>query len=229
MSKSALIANLRPVPDRLRALANYRRVAEGYDASSSRIEALRDRAIAELALQPGDCVLDVACGTGATLPRLAAALGAAGTVIGVEQSPEMAVQAQRRADADAQRRIRVQTCPVEEMPLEGPPVDALLLCWTHDVLQTPAALDRLVARARPGARIAIAGMISVPWLWGWPINLVNLYRSRHYATTWANLDRPFRGLEARGARLQIIHRALWGTAYIAVGRMPTDAVPRITP
>ena len=28
------------------------------------------------------------------------------------------------------------------------------------------------------------------------------------------------GLERRGARIALVHRALWGTAYVAVGRMP---------
>ena len=71
-------------------------------------------------------------------------------------------------------------------------------------------------RGSSGAR----GMITLPWAWGWPVNAVNLFRARHYMTTWANLDRPWRGLEARGARLRLVHRALWGTAYVAVGRMP---------
>jgi hypothetical protein len=41
-------------------------------------------------------------------------------------------------------------------------------------------------------------------------------------TTWAGLDRPWRGLEARGATLRTVTRALWGTAYVAVGTMPGD-------
>jgi SAM-dependent methyltransferase len=216
---SPLFENFRPLPDRPRALAHYRRVAAGYDASCSRIEPIRAEAIAWLSLAPGERVLDVACGTGATLPQLARAVAPHGEAVGVELCPEMAEQARRRADA-AGPHARVLARAVEDLPDDGRRFDALLMCWTHDVLQSPPAMDRLVALARPGARIAIAGMIALPWAWGWPVNAVTLWRSRHYATTWANLDRPFRGLEARGATVRVVRRALWGSAYLAVGRMP---------
>jgi SAM-dependent methyltransferase len=216
---SPLIENFREGPDRSRALAHYRAAADGYDASCGRIEPIRLRALAELAPAPGERILDVACGTGPMLPHLARAVGPEGTVVGIEQSPEMAAQARARA-VPGGASIVVAQCPVEEAPLDGPPADRVLMCWTHDVLQSEAALDRLVALARPGAPIAIAGMITLPWAWGWPINVPNLYRARRYMTTWSNLDRPWRGLERRGARIGIVHRALWGTAYIAVGRMP---------
>jgi len=216
---SSLLENFRDAPDRSRALSHYRVAADGYDATCGRIEPIRLRALAELAPAPGERILDVACGTGPMLAHLARAVGPAGTVVGIEQSPEMAAQARARA-LPGGARIVVEQCPVEEAPLDGPPADRLLMCWTHDVLQSEAALDRLVALARPGAPIAIAGMITLPWIWGWPVNLPNLFRARHYMTTWSNLDRPWRGLERRGARLRLVHRALWGTAYIAVGRMP---------
>jgi SAM-dependent methyltransferase len=221
----AFIQNFRDRPDRGRSLSSYRVAAEGYDATCGRIEAIRRRAIAELAPAAGDRVLDVACGTGATLPLLARAVGPDGAVVGIEQSPEMAARAAARAAAAGLRgSVRVEVCAVEDAPAQVGPADRLLMCWTHDVLQSPAALDRLVAMTRPGARVAIAGMITLPWAWGTPVNLVNLFRARHYMTTWANLDRPWRGLEARGARLRIVHRALWGTAYVAVGHMPGEPV-----
>jgi ubiquinone/menaquinone biosynthesis C-methylase UbiE len=223
---SALIQNFRSRPDRGRSLSSYREAARGYDATCGRIEAIRRRAIDELAPAPGERLIDVACGTGATLPTLARAVGADGRVIGIEQSPEMAAQARgRAAHAEGGATVEVRVCAVEDTPLDGPRADGLLLCWTHDVLQSPAALDRLLALARPGARLAIAGMITLPWWWGAPVNLVNLYRARRYMTTWAGLDRPWRGLEERGARIRVVHRALWGTAYVAVGRMPGPDAP----
>jgi len=222
----ALFENFREQPDRLRSLSSYRRVAQGYDDTCGRIAEIRLRAIAALALAPGETVLDVACGTGATLPVLARAVGPGGEVIGIEQCPEMAAQARARARPAGGGRLRVIERAVEDVPRGGEAADAVLMCWTHDVLQSPAALDALCALARPGARIAIAGMITLPWAWGWPVNAVNLFRARHYMTTWASLDRPWRGLEARGARLRPVMRALWGTAYVAVGRLPGDGASR---
>ena len=82
------------------------------------------------------------------------------------------------------------------------PADCLFFSYTHDVLQSPAALDNLLAISRPGARIVLLGMKTLPWLWGWPVNLVNLYRARRYLTTYANLDCPWRQLARRGASVR---------------------------
>jgi len=221
---STLLAPFRAPPDRRRALDLYRQAAKGYDATCGRIAPLRQLAVAALRLVPGERVADVACGTGALLPALARAVGPGGQVLGIEQSPEMAAQARERAQrSGVAGRIRLAQCAVEELPDETPPVDALLMCRTHDVLQSPAALERLFALARPGARIALAGMITLPWWWGWPVNAANLARARPYMTTWANLDRPWRGLEARGGRVRVVRRALWGSAYVAVGTLPGGA------
>lgn len=217
-----LLAPFRAAPDRTRALDSYRRVAAGYDDTCGRIAAIRLRAAARLALREGEHVLDVACGTGAMLPVLARAVGPSGRVTGIEQSPEMAAQARARARGTG-TAVRVVERAVEEVRGLDRPADAVLMCWTHDVLQSPAALDALLALARPGARIAIAGMVTLPWWWGWPVNALNLLRARPYMTTFANLDAPWRGLVARGASLSVVERTLWGTAYVAQGTLPRRA------
>ena len=220
-----ILANLRPRPDAARALQNYGQLASGYDSTCKRIEALRLRAIAELALRPGESVFDIACGTGPTLPLLARCVGPTGHVVGVELSPEMAGLARRRvAAASLGACVEVIETAVEALRY-GLPADALLFCYTHDVLQSPAAVERLIESARPGARIVLLGMKTLPWIWGWPANLFNLYRARNYLTTYRNLDRPWRLLEECGAALRVVRSALWGSAYIAVGTLP-GIVPR---
>ena len=141
----------------------------------------------------------------------------------VDVSPEMAAQArQRMAGMRAGAGVTVVESPVELFTPDCC-ADALLLCYTHDVLQSPSALDRMLSVSKPGARIVIVGMKTLPWLWGWPLNIVNMYRGRGYLTTYANLDCPWRLLSERGARLREVQTALWGTAYIAVGTLcPTD-------
>ncbi len=215
----AMWDNLKAQPDGARAVENYRLLAVDYDATCARIVSLRQQAIRELNLLHGEKVLDIACGTGATLPELALAVGPTGRVIGVELSPEMAASAQGRIDAlGLNGSVRILESAVESMQI-GPPADALLLCYTHDVLQSPQALKQIIVSAKPGARIAIVGMKTLPWLWGWPVNAFNLYRARRCMTTFHNLRRPWRLIEDRGAVLRVVHTALWGSAYIAVGTL----------
>lgn len=214
-----LIDNLISGPDASRAMKNYRRLAKSYDGTCTRIADLRRRALVELDLQPGETVLDIACGTGSVLADLAAAVAPTGTVIGVELSPEMAALARGRvASAGLFNRVRIIEGPVEALRV-AQTADALLLCYTHDVLQSPAAIDRLLASAKPDARIVVLGMRALPWLWGWPVNLFNLYRARCYLTTYRNMRRPYRLLEQQGATLREVHSALWGSAYIASGTL----------
>jgi ubiquinone/menaquinone biosynthesis C-methylase UbiE len=217
---ASLLRNTAAQPDPGRAIANYRRLASGYDATCGRIEALRSRAMAELALKEGDVVFDIACGTGPALPALAAAVGPTGRVVGVELSPDMAELARQRvAGGSLSSRVRVVQGAVEDFEPEAQ-ADALFFSYAHDVLQSPLALDRLLTIARPGARIVLLGMKTLPWLWGWPVNALNLFRARCYLTTYANLDQPWRPLAERGVFLRQTHSALWGSAYIAAGNFP---------
>jgi demethylmenaquinone methyltransferase/2-methoxy-6-polyprenyl-1,4-benzoquinol methylase len=212
-----VLDNLTQQPSTQRAVDNYRVLAANYDATCTRVEALRIEVINMLKLQAGETVLDIACGTGSTLPLLAAAVGSAGRVVGVELSVEMAAQAAKRVAHLPQASI-VQTSMINYSPIYK--ADALLMCYAQDVLQCSKTVDQLIAASKPGARIALVGMQTLPWLWGWPVNLFNLYRARRYLTTYANMDKPWRLLEERGAQLRLVRTALWGSAYLVVGNLP---------
>ena len=126
---ASLLKNTASQPDSQRAIANYRQLASGYDATCRRIDALRTRAMRELALKCGDVVFDVGCGTGSSLPMLAAAVGPAGHVVGVELSPEMAELARQRiARESCDSRVEVVQAPVEEFEPEVE-ADALFLSY----------------------------------------------------------------------------------------------------
>lgn len=66
------------------SIAKYRARAAGYDASARFTTDLRARTIAQLALVPGDTVLDAGSGTGLSFPLLLEVVGPSGHVIGVE-------------------------------------------------------------------------------------------------------------------------------------------------
>ncbi|MCC7311667.1 MAG: methyltransferase domain-containing protein, partial [Sulfuritalea sp.] len=151
-------------PVRAKSIAKYRRRAAGYDATCGPTWPIRERAVAALRLQPGQRVLDVGCGTGLSLELLRAAVGEEGMVYGCDQSPEMLAIARRRQADAGWRNVQLLQSAAQLVELPET-VDALLFHYTHDVLRSPAALARLLACARPQARVAIAGVKYFPgWL-----------------------------------------------------------------
>lgn len=205
-------------PDPQRALELYRACAPGYDASAARTMPLRRRTIAALELRPGDTVLDVACGTGLSFALLREAVGPSGHVVGVELSPEMLAFARERCLREGWGNVTVVEGAMEAAAIPRP-LDAVLFNFTHDVLRSPPALDRIFAAARPGVRVAAAGMKWAPW-WLAPVNAIVRAQARPYMTTFEGLDRPWSHLEARLARFQW-RAVLFGTGYIGWGRGAT--------
>ena len=217
------LGNLRPAPDRERALARYRAMAAEYDASCRRILRPREAAIGLLELKGGETVFDVACGTGATLVPLADKVGAGGTVIGIEQSPEMAEIARTRIDdAGAASRVSVLVAAVEDAPLSET-ADALLFSYTHDVLQNPAAVRHLMQHARPGAKVAVLATRFLPWWWGAPLNLFTAFRSRNYLTTFRGLSEPWKPLQPYCPDIRVVGGFFCGSSCLAGGAVAARA------
>jgi demethylmenaquinone methyltransferase/2-methoxy-6-polyprenyl-1,4-benzoquinol methylase len=197
-----------------RTVEQYRRHAPGYDASAQRTMPLRRRVVAMLGLAPGEAVLDVACGTGLSLPLLRQAVGPAGRVVGVEVSPDMIDLARKRVASSGWDNVDLIEAPMEEVELPAR-FDAVLFNYTHDVLQSPRALARIFAFARPGARVAVAG-IKHPPAWLFPLRLYRLAKARPYVSTLHGLDRPWQLLSGYLGGLRI-EPVMWGTNYLACG------------
>jgi demethylmenaquinone methyltransferase/2-methoxy-6-polyprenyl-1,4-benzoquinol methylase len=218
-----MLENLRSSPDREAALAHYRGLAAGYDASCWAVAGMRRRAIELLGLREGETVFDVACGTGPMLPDLARRVGPAGQVVGIEQSPEMMAQARDRVlgEGMAPNVTLIEASAEEARP--GLRADALLFFYTHDVFQSPAALANLFGAARPGARVVAAGARFLPWWWGAPLNAWTMLRTRRYLTTYRGLARPWRQLERYCPDFALVGSNFLGTAYLGVGTFECPA------
>lgn len=177
---------------------------------------IRRRTIEKLQLQPGDRVLDVACGTGLSFPYLRDAVGAGGELVGVEVSPEMMAHARQRVAVAGWQNVGLLESPVETAEIPAP-LDAVLFHFTHDVMRSPESLRRIFAASRPGARIAFAGMKYAPW-WMAPVNLIVRTQARPYMTTFEGLDRPW---DLALPHLQSFEwqSVLFGTGYIGWGRV----------
>ncbi len=74
---------------------------------------------------PGDEVLDVGCGTGSLTLAVKAALGAGGTVHGIDASPEMIARAQRKA-GKAGRELDFRVGLAEKLPFSDRTFDLVI-------------------------------------------------------------------------------------------------------
>ncbi|ACB33985.1 Methyltransferase type 11 [Leptothrix cholodnii SP-6] len=210
--------------DNQRSIERYRHHAAGYDASAERTMPLRLRTIALLALKPGDVVVDVGAGTGLSYEPLLAQVGATGRVLAFEQSPDMFAHARRRAERLADARLWHVNAPAETVTLPEP-ADAVLFNYVHDISRTPAAVDNILRQARPGARIAMAGMKFFPW-WTGPLNLLAWLKNRPYNARPADLWQPWDRVARHCERFEL-QATQWGMGYIACGvlRRESAAAP----
>lgn len=211
---------------RERSIAKYRRRAGGYDGTCGPTWPIRERAIAALALRPGECVLDVACGTGLSLALLREGVGANGHVVGFDHSAEMLARAQQRVAAAGWRNVTLLRSAAQELALPQP-VDALLFHYTHDILRSPAALDRVLACAKPGARVAIAGIKYFP-RWLEPLNVWVYVKNAGYNGGPGGLRTPWDRIAPWLADWRFTPTQ-FGMGYLASGRLIAAEVSRTAP
>jgi len=107
----------------------YDLISPLYDTVATGYGRPRRAAIAQLRLEPGDAVLDIACGTGLNFPLIEAGIGPEGLLIGLDFSPGMLAKAQRRA-----RRRRWENVRLIQ-------ADARALC--RELLREHAGVDRV--------------------------------------------------------------------------------------
>jgi arsenite methyltransferase len=198
------------------SILKYREKAADYDASAQFTMPLRKRTIALLGLKPGDVVLDAGAGTGLSYGLLRDAVGPSGRVLAFEQSPEMFAHAQARVQREAWGNVWHTQCSAEAIELPQK-VDAVLFNYTHDILRTPAAVANIVRQAKPGARVAVAGVKFFPW-WTGPLNLLAWAKNRPYNAKAADLWAPWDILQTYCSSLER-ESTQWGMGYIARGTL----------
>jgi demethylmenaquinone methyltransferase/2-methoxy-6-polyprenyl-1,4-benzoquinol methylase len=201
------------MPDQSLALDKYRRNAATYD-DSNRFRRLRHHCVDLLALNPGDAVLDVGCGTGLNFPLIQAAIGEQGSLIGVDLSPDMLALARQRASRHDWHNVTLIASSVETARVPRP-VDAALFSLTHDIMRSPQALENAVRSVKKGGRVVAAGAKWAPW-WAWPVNIAVWYFARQYTTTFEGFSRPWSHLDHCVSGLQV-ESHLRGTMYVAWG------------
>lgn len=203
-------------PDNEISIRKYREKAAHYDASAEFTMPLRKRAIAMLQLQPGDVVLDVGAGTGLSYELLVQAVGPTGRVLAFEQSPEMFAQARARVERAAWPNVW-HTCASAETVTLPEKVDAILFNYVHDISRTPEAVERIVRQAKPGARVAMAGMKFFPW-WTGPLNLLAWSKNRPYNAKASELWTPWDIVQSYCSTFER-QSTQCGMGYLAKGKL----------
>lgn len=132
--------------------------ADGYEALwQAQLAPAQARLLERMALQTGEHVLDVACGTGLVALRAAHSVGPQGQVIGVDLSERMVQAAERRARAAGQRHMRWERMDAEQLALADASLDAALCAFGLMYLPEPEqALKELVRVLHPGGRLGLA-------------------------------------------------------------------------
>src|SRR5215472_969865 len=122
----------------------YGEHARSYERDTAAFQPYRRAVVEALPLRPGQVVLDVGCGTGLCCGPLRDKVGPDGTVIGIEESPEMAAVAREHIEREGWRNVTVLQAPAEDVRLKGS-ADAALFCAVHDIMQSPGALRNVLA------------------------------------------------------------------------------------
>lgn len=204
-----------PPPELARSLAQYRRRAARYDRELAAFEPVREEAVRQLELRPGQTVLDVGCGTGLSFALLHAGIAPRGRIVGIEPSPEMLALARERVAQQGWQHVELLQASAADAPLQGR-ADAAFFHFTHDVLRDEQALDHVLGHLKPGARVVATGLQWAP-PWFWPANAFVMAAALYSVSRLEGLGRPWDKLGRRLAEMEVQPQWL-GAVYIARGR-----------
>ena len=119
-------------------------------------DVLRRRRLVREALgaAPGERVLDVGCGPGFYVAELLSQVGATGSVVGVDASPQTLALARRRTQG--QDNVVLHQADVTALPVTDASFDRALSVQVLEYVADPAAaLAELHRALRPGGRLVV--------------------------------------------------------------------------
>ncbi|MEU8620746.1 methyltransferase domain-containing protein [Streptomyces sp. NPDC048623] len=122
-------------------------------------KAYKEQLLGLLDVRAGQTALDAGCGPGTDLPALAARVGPAGAVIGIDRDPAMPAEARRRTAGLPQVELRegdLNALPLADGSLDRAKADRVLM----HVPDPAAVLARLHAATAPGG---LVGLVEPDW------------------------------------------------------------------
>ena len=141
-------------PEHASVARAYQRWSHVYDFTFGGVlQAGRRQAIREMQLQPGQRVLEVGVGTGLTLPLYSPAQ----TILGIDYSPPMLAQAQRRlARMGHPAHLRLMRADAAQLPFEDASFDVVYAPYVISVVPDPVKVGLELRRVcRPAGRVVL--------------------------------------------------------------------------
>ena len=168
-------------------------------------------------LQPGNSVLEIGCSSGANFSFLHNQIGETGEIMGVDLSPDMIRQAEKRIMIEGWQNISVKEGMAEVIDLEKQ-YDGLLLFAMHDVLTSKDALDNILKFVKTGGAIVAAGPKLPSKYPGKILQPMIKMVFNQFAVSGEDKEQPWRILGERVKKLRVEENRI-GTMYIADGKV----------
>lgn len=159
---------------------------------SPAVQRLRDWSLDRLELGDGESAVDVGCGTGSEVRRIALRVGDSGRATGVDANPRLLEVAAERTPSHSSARWSLASA--SDLPFADDSVDALRCERVFQHLEDPqAAADEIARVLRPGGRAVVVDsdwgtfvtVTDEPEImrrvqeWGWRTQWPNPFAGRH--------------------------------------------------
>jgi ubiquinone/menaquinone biosynthesis C-methylase UbiE len=132
------------------------RAARRLEIQDGHFAAVSEQLLDELALRPGERVVELGCGAGSFSRRVIRRLGAGGVLVGVDATEGLLVQAQAALAVAGPARFEPVRADIAGL---GPWLDGadvvVARTMLHHVRMVEFVLGRLRARLRPGTRVGL--------------------------------------------------------------------------
>jgi len=138
-------------PSQAMIQARYDFIARWHDAIGRLTMTHRRDALCALDVQPGERILDLACGAGANFKGIAARLDSGGFLAGLDYSPGMMGQARRRVSRHRWSHVALSLGDAARLPFADGVFDRVICTYALKVIPLyRQALDEVLRVLKPG-------------------------------------------------------------------------------